>query len=217
MSHVGVQEHGIWNKFRASTKSLSSSFSQLSTKSERDGDTPSTTIVHKAIVKFYEQQEPFQGFPGWLGHKEDLPDEQKVLRKQTEHLAKQAKPSKLRSLRRAATDITHSHSDSPSTNNTSSNGFQFGSSGISDGRRPTAGMSFHSIYKKDDQFGLDINDSGFSSQPDSYRGSPGIPENSGANNSSPSAGSGNSIPTKPASSSDLMSARLKRRATRERF
>ncbi|CUS23414.1 LAQU0S09e04214g1_1 [Lachancea quebecensis] len=75
----------FWSKVKSSTKSFSSSFSQLSLKQERDGDTPTSTVVHKALVKFYSTQEPFQGFPDWLGHKEDLPDEQKVLRKQKHH------------------------------------------------------------------------------------------------------------------------------------
>ncbi|SCW00271.1 LAFE_0C00474g1_1 [Lachancea fermentati] len=76
----------LWSKFKSSTKSLSTSLSQLSLKQERDGDSPNTTMVHKALVKFYSSQEPFQGFPEWLGHKEDLPDEQKVLRKQKNHV-----------------------------------------------------------------------------------------------------------------------------------
>ncbi|SCU92235.1 LADA_0F15302g1_1 [Lachancea dasiensis] len=75
----------FWSKVKSSTKSISSSLSQLSIKQERDGDTPTTTVVHKALVKFYTHREPFEGFPDWLGHKEELPDEQKVLRKQKHH------------------------------------------------------------------------------------------------------------------------------------
>lgn len=77
---------GFWNKFKSSTKSLSSSLSQLSLKSEHDGDTPTSTLVHKALVKYYTKQEPFQGYPDWLGHKEELPNEEKVLRKQKGHV-----------------------------------------------------------------------------------------------------------------------------------
>ncbi|CAR21346.1 Protein MSO1 [Lachancea thermotolerans] len=85
-SPAAYQKSGkFWSKVKSSTKSFSSSFSQLSLKQERDGDTPTSTVVHKALVKFYSTQEPFQGFPDWLGHKEDLPDEQKVLRKQKHH------------------------------------------------------------------------------------------------------------------------------------
>ncbi|CEP61077.1 Mso1p LALA0_S02e06216g [Lachancea lanzarotensis] len=75
----------FWNKVKSSTKSFSTSFAQLSIKQERDGDTPTSTVIHKALVKFYTHREPFEGFPDWLGHKEELPDEQKVLRKQKQH------------------------------------------------------------------------------------------------------------------------------------
>ncbi|AET40438.1 Mso1p Ecym_6034 [Eremothecium cymbalariae DBVPG len=69
----------IWNKFKSSTKSLSSSLSQLSIKAEKDGDTPTTTLIHRAFVKYYKKQEPFQGYPDWLGHTEDNSDEQTIL------------------------------------------------------------------------------------------------------------------------------------------
>ncbi|SCU77311.1 LAMI_0A00650g1_1 [Lachancea mirantina] len=75
----------LWSRVKSSTKSISSSFSQLSIKHEKDGDAPTSTVVHKALVKFYTSQVPFQGFPDWLGHKEELPDQDKVLRKQKNH------------------------------------------------------------------------------------------------------------------------------------
>ncbi|CAB4255437.1 similar to Saccharomyces cerevisiae YNR049C MSO1 Probable component of the secretory vesicle docking complex, acts at a late step in secretion [Maudiozyma barnettii] len=116
---VHGESGNFWNKFKTSTKSISSSFSQLSVKPELDGDSPTSTIVHKALVKHYKNQEPFTGFPSWLGHKEDLPNEQKILKKQTEHLEKQQRvhekqvkkeqyPSGFTSLRRAATSVTES-------------------------------------------------------------------------------------------------------------
>ncbi|CCH61564.1 hypothetical protein TBLA_0F00200 [Henningerozyma blattae CBS 6284] len=68
----------FWDKVKSSTKTLA----YISSKEEKDGDATNSTVVHNALVKFYEEQVPFQGFPGWLGPKEDLPDEQKILRKQ---------------------------------------------------------------------------------------------------------------------------------------
>ena len=73
------QRTGFWGKVKTSTKSLSSSLSHLTEKTETDGDTEDSTVVHKALVKFYESQDPFLGFPAWLGEKENLPDEQKIL------------------------------------------------------------------------------------------------------------------------------------------
>ena len=130
-------EHGstrMWDKFKTSTKSISSSLSQLSIKPETDGSTPTSTVVHKALVKFYKHQEPFQGFPGWLGHKEDLPDEQKILKKQQNHQSKSSRTgdsitSKFDSLRGGFSEKREERPDAAS-------------------QRTTAGMSFHSIYDK---------------------------------------------------------------------
>ncbi|AJT01808.1 AQG_2a_G0047800.mRNA.1.CDS.1 [Saccharomyces cerevisiae] len=88
MSQVSHSQEGsgrFWNKFKSSTKSLSTSLAHLSIKAEKDGDTVNTTLVHKGLVKFYENQHPFQGFPGWLGEKEDLPNERKILDTQVKH------------------------------------------------------------------------------------------------------------------------------------
>ncbi|CCF57471.1 hypothetical protein KAFR_0C04800 [Kazachstania africana CBS 2517] len=127
----------IWSKFRTSTKSLSSSFANLSLKTETDGDSPTSTVVHKALVKYYKHQEPFTGFPGWLGHKEDLPSEQKILQKQNEHIAKQNRPSKFANIRRAATDIKAHHLSSSSQEPDLVH------------HRTTAGREMHNIYNKD--------------------------------------------------------------------
>lgn len=128
-----MSEHGssnIWSKFRTSTKSLSNSLSQLSIKPETDGSTPTTTVVHKSLVKFYKRQEPFQGFPGWLGHKEDLPDEQKILKKQQKGpgMAEQF-TSKFEHIRSSSNDKNDLR-------------------GHETGGRQTTGQLFHSIYDK---------------------------------------------------------------------
>ncbi|CDO93384.1 unnamed protein product [Kluyveromyces dobzhanskii CBS 2104] len=67
--------NNLWSKVKSGTKSLSSSIQHLAVKTEHDGDTPTSTLVHKALVKHYSIQEPFQGFPAWLGHTADKPDE----------------------------------------------------------------------------------------------------------------------------------------------
>lgn len=83
----------LWTKVKSSTKSISTSFQNLSMKSEHDGDSVTTTVIHKALVKYYTKQEPFQGFPGWLGQKTDLPDEQRLLEK---HEKARTEPSSIR-------------------------------------------------------------------------------------------------------------------------
>ncbi|CCC67117.1 hypothetical protein NCAS_0A05590 [Naumovozyma castellii] len=148
-------EHGsnnIWSKFRSSTKSFSTSFASLSVNSEKDGDSPTSTLVHKSLVKFYKNQEPFQGFPGWLGHKEDLPDEQKILRKQAQSHHSTATSSS------GSGETTHGHHKSSSfasglrhsvadklSSSSSSSMPEVASAPV----RTTAGMSFHNIYNKD--------------------------------------------------------------------
>lgn len=119
----------IWSKFRTSTKSLSNSLSQLSIKPETDGSTPTSTVVHKSLVKFYKHQEPFQGFPGWLGHKEDLPDEQKILKKQ------QKGPGMAEQFTSKFDHIRSSSSEKSDSRGEISN-------------RQTTGQLFHSIYDK---------------------------------------------------------------------
>lgn len=133
---------GLWSKFRSSTKSLSSSFNQLTIRAETDGDTPTSTVVHKTLVKFYESQEPFVGFPGWLGHKEELPDEQKILKKQQQHNSKRESTSPFNHFRKTSND--EQLPTKPSFIQ------KFASTSSSQPppleRRHTAGMAFHSIY-----------------------------------------------------------------------
>lgn len=142
------QRTGFWGKVKTSTKSLSSSLSHLTEKTETDGDTEDSTVVHKALVKFYESRDPFLGFPAWLGEKENLPDEHKILRKQAQHAAKSA----------GATATTSSNE--PSGRGTISKlssgfmGLRVSSKSGSDlpaspERRTTAGMAFHNIYSKE--------------------------------------------------------------------
>ncbi|SCU77520.1 LANO_0A00584g1_1 [Lachancea nothofagi CBS 11611] len=126
-STVSQKPTKFWSKVKSSTKSFSSSFAQLSIKQERDGDTPTTTVVHKALVKFYSHQEPFQGFPDWLGHKEELPDEQKILRKHKDHHHDPRAPAKAHT---AETETSRTQPVSPAAT-----------------ARPTAGTDFRGIYK----------------------------------------------------------------------
>lgn len=126
---------GLWHKFRTSTKSLSSSLSNLSIKSESDGDSPTSTVVHKALVKFYKNQDPFTGFPGWLGHKEELPDEQKILKKQS-HVSSNPITNGLHHMRKPSSDKRNRHSTSPS-------------SFTEPEPRSSASMAFHSIYSSE--------------------------------------------------------------------
>ena len=53
---------------------MQSSFHQLNIKhsTEKDGDSSESTLVHKALVTYYKKREPFEGFPDWLGHKEEI-------------------------------------------------------------------------------------------------------------------------------------------------
>ena len=223
----------LWSKLKNSTK-------QLVSKSEKDGDTITSTVVHEALVRYYEKQEPFQGFPGWLGHKEDLPDEQKILKKQTEQLAKQSKPSKLRNFKEATSEYMAAHSSplSPHHNHhqddhqqrlsKSENGFPR--------RRKTAGMGFRSIYQSQNDNVSNMlppqtpPTSAMQRQPPQSfsNGNPymNMSDDSKHYDKSPSWASSNntwtnssvnSASVSPQSSSDIMSARLKRRTGRTPF
>lgn len=123
---------GLWDKFRSSTKSLSSSISNLSVRTESDGDSVTSTVVHKALVKFYKEQEPFTGFPGWLGHKVDLPNEQKILKKQN-HVSSNPITNGLHHMRKASSDLKKRNSSGPSPFHEPE-------------QHSSAGMSFHKIY-----------------------------------------------------------------------
>lgn len=125
----------LWHKFRSSTKSLSSSLSNLSIKGESDGDSPTSTVVHKSLVRFYKNQEPFTGFPGWLGHKEDLPNEQKILKRQS-HGGSNPISSGFSHIRKASLDHKKSHSKSHSFFNEQE-------------EHTSAGMAFHRIYNSE--------------------------------------------------------------------
>lgn len=198
----------LWSKFRTSTKSLSSSLSHLSIKTEADGDTPTSTLVHKALVKYYKNQQPFTGFPGWLGHKEDLPDEQKILRRQTEHLEKQANPSGFSHLRKVTSEYTSS---------------QIQGKPQPLERRRTAGMTFHSIYSKSNE--NQVENSRSQSQPipnepnsaQSRIGRNAASWNMNQQRSEPDNKENMVPPLVSRSSSHLMSERLRRNANRNPF
>ncbi|EDO18740.1 hypothetical protein Kpol_1028p13 [Vanderwaltozyma polyspora DSM 70294] len=149
MSSNGGSEN-LWNKFTKSTKNISTSLSHLSIKTESDGSTIESTLVHKAMVNFYKNQEPFQGFPGWLGHKDDLPDEKKILKKQMQ----------------SSSTVNNDDTASSEPQSSKNNGWKFSSSESKKSnyvnlldqsdqieqpkpqlqKKPTAGMAFQSIY-----------------------------------------------------------------------
>lgn len=219
----------LWSKFKSSTK-------QLSSKTEKDGDSITSTVVHEALVRYYKKQEPFQGFPGWLGHKEDLPDEQKILRKQSEQLAKQAKPSKLKSFKEATSEYVSTHSPPIGSHHHSysqESQPRPPNSEHSLPRRKTAGMGFRSIYQSKTNEAASLLPPETSpqqqQQPQGHpQSAPGVnpyadmPAGSQPPRRSPSwvtsrqqSNSQQGLPfTSPQSSSDLMSARLKRRTGR---
>lgn len=225
---------GLWDKLKTSTKQLSSS------RSEKDGDSITSTVVHEALVRYYKKQEPFQGFPGWLGHKEDLPDEQKILRKQNEQLAKQAKPSKLHNFKEATSDYVSAHSP-PIGNRHSSSGESTQRHTSSDStlpRRRTAGMGFRAIYQSQSSNNTSLlppetpnttqqsrpssSSSGenpyanMSAGSQRHRQTPSW-ASSNSQNSSSSNPSMNRPSMSQQTSSDLMSERLKRRTGRNPF
>ncbi|CAL9728548.1 protein Mso1p [Monosporozyma unispora] len=219
----------IWSKLKTSTK-------QLSSKTEKDGDSITSTVVHESIVRYYKKQEPFQGFPGWLGHKEDLPDEQKILRKQNEQIAKQAKPSKLQNFKEATSEYVSTHSSPIGSHRHSKS--QENQSRPSTGehtlpRRRTAGMGFRAIYQSKTNEVANLLPPETSSQSQPNQGHPQsapVAGNSYANMSNGPQGhhqrpswtspSSQSHSTQgrpnlgPQTSSDLMSARLKGRTNR---
>ncbi|QLQ81265.1 hypothetical protein HG537_0F00260 [Torulaspora globosa] len=182
---------GLWNKFRTSTKSLSHSLSNLSVKTETDGDTITSTVVHKALVKFYKDQEPFTGFPGWLGHKDELPNEQKILKKQN-HVSSNPISSGFHHLRKASSDLKKQHgSDRPA----------FAESE----QHSSAGMSFHQIYMS--QSTEMASEPIQSANPSQIGRNGGSTAELGAQQRSPS-------PAGVSSSSMMMRERLKRQNTR---
>lgn len=197
----------FWNKFKTSTKSLSSSFPHVSTKIETDGDSPTSTVVHKALVKYYKNQEPFTGFPGWLGHKEDLPDEQKILRKQTEQLEKQNRQ--------------HSRFSDFKTSVASAHPTQQHPHYASFERRTKASTAFHNIYSNEPEQNrsesepIENNTNQLSTRSSSSR-SNRLGRPTWSSNSTPVSRSGsnneNIRPELSYQSSQLMTERLRRKA-----
>lgn len=193
-AHSEHASGGLWHKFRSSTKSLSSSLSNLSMKTESDGDSPTSTVVHKALVKFYKHQEPFTGFPGWLGHKEELPNEQKILKKQN-HVSSNPITNGLQHMRKSSLDRKSRNGSSMSPFNEPE-------------QRSSAGMAFHSIYSSETTMIEEPSTSSLQNQvhtgrPD-MRGTPDT-----ENQSQP--------PMVAKSSSMMMRERLKRQNTKTSF
>lgn len=183
---------GLWNKFRSSTKSLSHSLSNLSVRTETDGDTVTSTVVHKALVKFYKDQEPFTGFPGWLGHKDDLPNEQKILKKQN-HVSSNPISNGFHHLRKASSDHKKQHGSGPAVF-------------AEPEQHSSAGRSFHQIYmSQNTEMASEPVQSPNPSQISQQNG--GGAADGGAQQTSPS-------PARISSSSMMMRERLKRQNTR---
>ncbi|CAM9021975.1 unnamed protein product [Wickerhamomyces anomalus] len=59
----------FWTKVRSSTNKLSSSLANLSIRSEHDGDSPNSTLIHKALVNHYVSKN--EQFPQWLGEEQE--------------------------------------------------------------------------------------------------------------------------------------------------
>lgn len=206
----------LWNKFTKSTKSISTSLSNLSVKSETDGSSVDSTLVHKALVKFYKEQVPFQGFPGWLGHKEDLPDEQKIYKKQAQLMEKNAtvtsnaparNEAKLRSSRRVS---YQNMLDEPEEDT------QRVQIRDQPQKRPTAGMSFQAIYSSRSNPNQKIQQSRSYSHDISNEQQLSTPEQS---NTAPAEMSNTQFqqPVRTQSSSLMMRDRLKRQQNRGGF
>lgn len=63
-----LTKNTFWSKVRSGTSkisSLSTSLGNLSLRTEHDGDSINSTLIHKALVKHY--RETGQSYPEWLG------------------------------------------------------------------------------------------------------------------------------------------------------
>ncbi|CAR28260.1 hypothetical protein ZYGR_0N07540 [Zygosaccharomyces rouxii] len=222
MSASSEHSQHFWNKFRNSTKSLQSSLAGLSLKGESDGDSPNSTVVHKTLVKFYKNQEPFTGFPGWLGEKEDLPDEQKILKKQAEskpssssHNLGSSIGNSWSSVRKASWERGNSSHRDPT--HKESNGKSSSPVGSSERQHHTsAGMSFQRIYNKEPSRSMPSSDSRSHHPSRSLNMGPMTQSSTGSDVASEQTTVG---PTRSntASSSSMMRDRLKRNNTKNSF
>lgn len=64
----GSETKRFWSKVKQSSKGLSSSLGNLSIHSEHDGSSETETLVHKALVNYYQGKN--QPYPEWLGVQE---------------------------------------------------------------------------------------------------------------------------------------------------
>lgn len=61
----------LWSRLKSGTKGISDSFSTLLVVREHDGSSEDSTLVHKALVRYYTaRNEPF---PEWLGETAAVP------------------------------------------------------------------------------------------------------------------------------------------------
>ncbi|CDR39986.1 CYFA0S04e01222g1_1 [Cyberlindnera fabianii] len=126
--HTG--KSNLWSKMRSSTKQLSSSLAHLSLRTEHDGDSEESTLIHKALVAHYNKTG--QPFPEWLGvsaqQQQQQQQEQYQHHNNTLHQSQQGRQ-------------THSAPSSGTRTGTSS-----GSSVADKYRRAPASSSFKDIY-----------------------------------------------------------------------
>lgn len=60
-----MSNEGFWTKIKQNTSNLSSNLSSLSLSTDSDGKASCDTLVHKSLVKFYQEQNDGQP-PEWL-------------------------------------------------------------------------------------------------------------------------------------------------------
>lgn len=223
MSTSADNSQKFWNKFKYSTKSLQSSFAGLSLRSESDGDSPTSTVVHKTLVKFYKNQEPFTGFPGWLGEKEDLPNEDKILKKQAEGKPVSSSHNSLgadignswSSVRKPSWERGNGHASHREPSHKELNGETFSpTSGSERQTHTSAGMSFQRIYNKEPSPGS-ISHANHRA-PGSFHMRP-VAQSTAGSDMAPQQTEAGPTRSNTTSSSSLMRDRLKRNNTKNSF
>jgi hypothetical protein len=96
-------KHTFWHKVKSSTKTITSTLGNLSLRTEHDGDTAESTLIHKALVRHYTEQG--KGYPEWLGHVEEKqpvqsvhqqPDQQQQQHQRTAIPSQRVEPNRYR-------------------------------------------------------------------------------------------------------------------------
>ncbi|CCH44963.1 hypothetical protein BN7_4541 [Wickerhamomyces ciferrii] len=86
MAHL--QEKGtFWGKVRSSTNKISSSLANLSIRSEHDGDSVNSTLIHTALVNHYIKKN--EQFPSWLGEEQHEPQQRQQQQQQQQQQSSQ--------------------------------------------------------------------------------------------------------------------------------